>query len=143
MSANTLFRHPQQVPLEVAPLGIRGSGRPGAGPHEEAIAVLCFRSATGQRPGMLVRIRIPMDPAFETAARVSWCRARDNGFDIGVSLLNHEDAYRARMVEQLCHIEAYRDQIERREGRRLDHNQAAREWIDRYAGEFPPVADDA
>lgn len=135
MADATLLRHPQRIPLDVAPV-------PEAGPaeaHGEGVALLAFRSETGRRPGMLLRIRFPVSPAFETAARVRWCHPSGEGFEIGVCLLSTEDAYRARMVEQLCHIEAYRCHVAETEGRELQPEDAAREWIQRYAAEFPAL----
>ena len=41
------------------------------------------------------------------------------------------------MIEQICHIEHYRHEIEQVEGRKLNSEEAAREWIQRYASEFP------
>jgi hypothetical protein len=41
------------------------------------------------------------------------------------------------MVEQLLHIESYRREIEQQEGRPLTTEEAAREWIGRYASSFP------
>jgi hypothetical protein len=59
------------------------------------------------------------------------------GFDLGVAFLNAEDAYRARMVEQICHIESFRRKLISNEGRTLTPEAAAREWIARYADSFP------
>ena len=47
--------------------------------------------------------------------------------------------FAARMVEQVCQIEHYRQQVQRAEGRVLDAETAAREWIKRYAASFPAL----
>jgi len=99
---------------------------------------LAFRCKNRLELGVVVHLRIPyVDPEFETDARVVWCR--DNGTDseLGVEFLNADDAYKARMVEQVCHIEDYRQQILTTEGRDLTPEEAAVEWICRYASEFP------
>lgn len=132
--AETVLRHPQRIPLEVSP----APEHAGADGAAEGLALLAFRSPTGQRPGMLLRIRFPVDPSFETAARVRWCQPSEEGFEVAVCL-PPGDAYRARMAEQLCHIEAYRCHVAETEGRRLDPESAAREWIQRYAAEFPTL----
>ncbi|MBL8395905.1 MAG: hypothetical protein JNK99_14360 [Candidatus Accumulibacter sp.] len=49
------------------------------------------------------------------------------------------DPFAARMVAQLRLIERYRTAVLRREGRRLDSETAALEWITRYAARFPPI----
>ena len=54
-----------------------------------------------------------------------------------MTFLDAEDAFRARMVEQLCHIEDYRRSVHRTEGRDIGIDEAAVEWIDKFAAEFP------
>tara|TARA_R110001592_G_scaffold59660_13_gene181124 strand:+ start:5431 stop:5568 length:138 start_codon:yes stop_codon:yes gene_type:complete len=40
------------------------------------------------------------------------------------------------MVEQVCQIENYRREVKKREGRELDPEEAAVEWIAAYAEDF-------
>jgi len=40
----------------------------------------------------------------------------------------------------VCHIEDYRQSVSRIEGRQLSAEEAATEWIDRYARDFPSIA---
>ncbi|MBN8454337.1 hypothetical protein [Accumulibacter sp.] len=47
------------------------------------------------------------------------------------------DPFAARMLAQITLIERYRADVLRREGRRLDSDSAALEWIARYAEHFP------
>ena len=42
-----------------------------------------------------------------------------------------------RMVEQVCHIEHWKKEIREKEGRELTGEQAAMEWIKKYAKDFP------
>ena len=58
-------------------------------------------------------------------------------FELGVEFLNADDAFRARMVEQVCYIENYKLTVFREEGRRLSLEEAAREWISKFASDFP------
>ncbi len=41
------------------------------------------------------------------------------------------------MVEQVCQIENYKHEVYRAEGRALTAAEAAREWIGKYAADFP------
>ena len=79
-----------------------------------------------------------VEPAFEARARVAWCRPRRDGggYEVGVSFLDAEDVFRARMVAQVCYIEDYRRSIARAEGRELSSEEAAGEWIAKYAHNF-------
>ncbi|HRL74978.1 MAG TPA: hypothetical protein PK440_00400 [Candidatus Accumulibacter phosphatis] len=47
------------------------------------------------------------------------------------------DPFAARMLAQVTLIERYRASVLRREGRLLDSDSAALEWIARYAEHFP------
>ncbi len=56
---------------------------------------------------------------------------------MGVQFLDASDAFRVRMVEQVCAIEEYRRQQVEEEGRELSREEAAREWIATYGSRFP------
>lgn len=53
------------------------------------------------------------------------------------------DAFRERMRSQCEEIERYRRAVLRDEGRELSPDEAAREWIERYAGSFAREHGDA
>lgn len=91
-------------------------------------------------PGARVKVKIPLPKLeFESVGRVVWCHHKDAHFEIGVEFMEMEEAYKVRMIEQICHIEHYRQDVLAREGRTLSSEQAAREWISRYAGAFPQL----
>lgn len=56
---------------------------------------------------------------------------------MGIKFTQSIDVFRIRMVEQVCHIEQYKEDVKAREGRCLTGTQAALEWIQRYASKFP------
>ena len=41
-----------------------------------------------------------------------------------------------KMIEQISQIENFRREVEQRDGRKLNSEQAAREWASKYAGHF-------
>jgi hypothetical protein len=136
------IRHPADVPIEVSPVD-QGSGRP---PRLVNVGLggLAFRSHSAFRPAHVVKVRIDcVRPAFETTARVAWCRACDGEFELGLAFTDPDDAFRARMVEQVCYIEHYRREIRDTEGRELTAEEAAREWIERNAARFPGTGPEA
>lgn len=133
------IRHPVDVPVEV---GTRSTDTPCAlHTHDISVGGLALRSEQPIAPGAHVDIRITyVQPEFVAQARVAWCHAREDiGFEVGVTFLDAEDAFRARMVEQVCHIEDYRQSIHRLEGRSLSAEEAAAEWISLYAEDFPSI----
>lgn len=103
---------------------------------------LSFHSSQYIAPEKWIHLYIPIDENyFEADAKVRWCeQSDDNTFDIGVSFSDPQQAYSARMVEQICYIEEYKSTIKQKEGRDLTSDQAAAEWIAKYAGNFPAAA---
>jgi hypothetical protein len=136
------IRHPADIPIDVSPVD-EGGARP---PRLVNVGMggLAFRSHSAFRPAHIVRVRIDcVRPAFETTARVAWCRACDGEYELGLAFTDPEDAFRARMVEQICHIEHYRNEVRATQGRTLTAEDAAREWIERNAARFPAAGPEA
>jgi hypothetical protein len=130
------IRHPADIPIEVSPVE---EGR-GAPPRLVNVGMggLAFRFRSAFQPTQVVKVRIAsVRPPFEATARVAWCRACGGGYELGLAFIDPDEAYRARMVEQICHIEHYRRQVQESEGRTLTPEEAAREWIERNAAQFP------
>ncbi|NEV61805.1 PilZ domain-containing protein [Thiorhodococcus minor] len=99
---------------------------------------LCFASRIPISPGTRIHIEIPIaEPAFEADGIVVWCNAADPAFEVGVRFEGVEAEYGIRMVEQVCHIEHYRQQVLKQEGRSLTSEEAALEWIQKFADRFP------
>src|SRR5688500_15154052 len=100
---------------------------------------LAFESNFCPKIGDLIEIRIPtVNPPFIAKASVAWCRTEpDGGYMIGASFLDASDAFRSRMVQQVCSIENYRKEVSANEGRELTVQEASNEWIAKYAGRFP------
>jgi hypothetical protein len=78
---------------------------------------------------------------FQAAGRVSWCRSEGNQYEVGIEFLDKDDMFRTRMVEQICHIEQYRQEVLKKEGRKLSSKGAAQEWIQKFAPQFPGSED--
>lgn len=57
--------------------------------------------------------------------------------DVGVQFEEDNEHYAMRMIEQACHIEHYRQLLSETSGRELTEDEAAAEWIARFAAYFP------
>jgi hypothetical protein len=80
------------------------------------------------------------DPAFKASGHATWCiPERDGSFRTGLVFDDPATAYAVRMIEQICHIEQYRKKIKDDEGRALSSEDAAHEWIVRFAKDFPEL----
>ncbi|MCW9053285.1 MAG: hypothetical protein OQJ91_13375 [Motiliproteus sp.] len=58
-------------------------------------------------------------------------------YELGLVFLDQQQAFQMRMLEQVCHITCYQQWIYEKEGRRLSREQAATEWISKFASHFP------
>ncbi|MBL8472141.1 MAG: PilZ domain-containing protein [Rhodocyclaceae bacterium] len=130
------IRHPVDLPIQIGALGLPATN--GLQGYNVGFGGLALYAAAEYSLGSIVHVRISVvQPEFNCQARVVWCRASGQGWELGVEFLDADDAFRVRMVEQLCHIENYRAAVLVREGRALSAEEAAREWINRHAAEFP------
>ena len=130
------IRHPADIPIEFQ------QDSPSLS-HNETLANisqggLAFHAHIAVAVGSVIQIRIALhQPAYQARGRVAWCRPSGPGFDVGVELLDSDDVFRTRMIEQLCHIEHYKQMVLRTQGRQLSGQQAALEWITKFAEQFP------
>jgi hypothetical protein len=133
------IRHPSDIPIEfqhepVSSIETRNL-------HDVSCGGLSFVATTPLEPETVIKVQIScVEPMFEAPCRVSWCRQMRNHYLVGVEFLAQQDEFRARMVEQICHIEHYKREVLAREGRHLTGEQAAREWICKYAQDFPELS---
>jgi len=133
------IRHPADVPIEFSPVSDIKSVKTVA--QDISLGGLSFSSAERLSVDSIVKIRIPIvEPPFEAEARVIWCLSRPDRFEAGIEFISEKDAYTARMVEQVCHIEHYRLWVKEVEGRTIDGENAAEEWIGKFAQDFPDIS---
>ena len=87
-----------------------------------------------------VRVCIPLlREDSHLVGSVVWCEKAGKSYEIGIEFEKSRDVFRMRMIEQICHIEHYRKEVERLEGRELSSHEAAGEWISKYASDFPAL----
>lgn len=130
------IRHPTDIPIEIT----SDTAALAAGEQLRNISYggLMVASSAPWPTDAVVLLRIPcVTPAFKARGKVVWCHAGEQGYDIGVAFLEREALFQLRMVEQICHIEHYKQEMLKNEGRRLDGSQAAMEWIAKHACDFP------
>ena len=136
------IRHPADVPIQVT---LDWAGDEDEDDADQTITNVSLGGLafTSQQPLELlqrVRISIPvLDQDNFLVGNVVWCDKTDGAYEIGVEFEHSRDAFRLRMIEQICHIEHYRSEVARNEGRELSSQDAAREWIARFAGDFPSL----
>ncbi len=134
-------RHPVDMPIQVYPQAVQSGG--GIPLMDVGAGGLAFRTRTRFSPGSHLIVRIEqVVPVFEAVGVVRWCEQRDGGYEVGVQFLDEQTRFRARMVEQVCRIQSYRRQC-LEEGRQLDFEEAAQEWIERFGASFDEGGNEA
>ena len=136
------IRHPAEVPIRVSLERVVDEAED---PTEQTITNVSLGglAIVSDKPiAQLERVRISIPMLGEDndlVGNVVWCEEASDGYEVGVEFDRSRDVYRMRMIEQICHIEHYRKEVARLEGRDLSSQEAAREWISRYAGDFPAL----
>jgi len=131
----TFIRHPADIPVQVE---ITSQPRYKRRIRNVSYGGLAFLSDEFVEPGTQIRICIAVvDPCFEADGIVTHCRQKSGQYLVGVEFIHRDDLYIARMVEQICHIQHYKQQVAQLEGRKLSTQEAAREWISKFANNFP------
>ena len=140
-SIRKYIRHPASIPIEVH-THVEASDDVTDCPNLTDVSYggVSFSSIDSLDPGSVIEVRIPViDKDFSIQGEVVWCEQRGKEFEIGVSFANDDEVFRLRMVEQICHVEHYKNEVFRAEGRDLSSEEAAKEWIKRFASDFPQV----
>jgi hypothetical protein len=131
------IRHPTNIPIHWS----LGEIVPHGGEHLQNISEggLAFISHHDIPVGATIDINIPIvRPEVALIGKVVWCRPTEDGcFEVGVRFTDAGQHFKMRMVEQVCHIEQYKNEVFENEGRALTSEQAAMEWISRFAKDFP------
>lgn len=130
------LRHTVDVPLEVSTVE-SAPRRPMKGLNL-SYGGLAFLMEECLDNGQIIHLHIPtIEPPFDADARVVWCRPENDAWLVGVEFLDPTHAFQSRMVQQVCSIENYRKEVKENEGRSLTTQEAAAEWITKFAGRFP------
>ena len=138
------IRHPSEIPINFQ---VSESEPPKAHRMRDVSqGGLCFTADRPVQPGTQIHIHIPVlleqtetaEPQpFEADGVVAWCRREGQAYAVGVQFDDQSTQFGVRMVEQICHIEHCRYDVLQEQGRVISSEEAAREWVERYAAEFP------
>ena len=137
-SLREFIRYPTSVPFQLDKLDSEVSHGINTLNNVSFGGVSCLCSEPIEK-GKTVKMKVNcINPNFEITGKTVWCRATNNQYEIGIEFIVSKDTiFHLRMVEQICHIEHYRNEILHKEARVLSSEEAASEWIEKYAGNFP------
>ncbi|WP_027853130.1 hypothetical protein [Marinobacterium litorale] len=130
-SPSSYIQHPADMPLRI-------EAQPTFHQQGQTLPLgLICNTEQAFTAGTPVRITSPrIGPEIRSSGIVVWCRRQGQDWQLGVGFFSSEELYRIRMLEQICHIDHYR-QLQRRQGQRLSPETAAQEWIEKFAAHFP------
>jgi hypothetical protein len=131
-------RHPARIPIEYKISGETFETRETC--HNISIGGICFSTDTFLVPETIVVVKIPsIDSSFEAVGKVVWCHKKNESVEVGVEFIEEDTAFRMRLIEQICYIKDYQQDVLEKEGRTLDDEEAAMEWTRKFAGKFPAI----
>ena len=131
------IRHVTGIPIEVTLDYDHNYHVEGENIANVSLGGLCFIASDRLEVNESIQVRCPvLNEGHSLDGKVVWCTKTAKGYEIGLEFDDPEEVERLRMIEQICQIESFRLDLEKREGRILSSEQAAREWVNRYAGEF-------
>ncbi|TNE81254.1 MAG: PilZ domain-containing protein [Gammaproteobacteria bacterium] len=128
------IHHPTEFPILISPEGSAHYDR----------ATLCNIGEEGLAcrlphaipPGAPVTLQIPsLHQEYSVSGRVVKCDRYTKGFGVSILFNDKNESFKSKMVEQVCQIEHYRQAL-LKDGRELDSETAAQEWIARYSHQF-------
>jgi len=136
------IRHPMCYPLKYAVLRKRSdviAGDPIFMTKDVSENGLLFAAAKPVDSGEIIVLRIPFqDRIFKVKAKVIHCDklVGQRLYDVGVCFYRAQDAFKARLVEQMYLISEYRDLRSMETGQEMSLREASEEWIKRYSKRF-------
>lgn len=100
---------------------------------------LLFPAKYPAKTGARILIRMPFEGKFFNV-RAKVIRSVNNPetklYDIAVSFSRSQEAFKAKMIEQIYLIAEYRDLLSLEEGEDVSLQEASRQWIKRYSERF-------
>lgn len=130
------IRHPVEVPILLSEID-QGEDQSEVMKNISRGGISCH-SLKQLPPGTKIHIQIPLyQPPFETTGEVIWCHKKGHQYEVGIQFNAGNEFFKIRMVEQICHIVEYQKKIESTGDRKITIEEAALEWIKKYASDFP------
>lgn len=128
------IRHPVEIPIQVFPQALQpGEHVPMSDISSGGIS---FLTSVFFENGARLKVCIPgVDPPFEAIGVVCWHRRLGDKLEVGLMFMDEDTVFRMRMVEQVCQIEKYREQLQT-DGHAVSFQKAAGKWIEKYAADF-------
>ncbi len=127
------IRHPTSIPIQVCSIqeGVFLQVR------NLSLGGLSFVTDKPIKVGTVIEFEISVTkPDYHGRGVIVWRREQSpQHYEVGVRFTSDKDYFHARMVEQVCQIEDYRQNLASK-GRELSSEEAALEWIEKFSADF-------
>ncbi len=128
--------HPNEIPIHIIPESLQTNCEIEPQPALCRGGLRC-NSDIFVAPDTQISLRVCLDEyGVTTTGLVLWCQRLGERYLLSIGFTDKETVFKVRMIEQACEIECYRRR-QQRCGRLLSSGQAAKEWIEKYAADFP------
>ncbi|PZP23997.1 MULTISPECIES: PilZ domain-containing protein [Pseudomonas] len=129
------LRHPSDMPIE---LKLRDQQRlPRQRLNNISLGGVACNCTERLQNGTPIELRIPLFGDDATCNGViAWCEKEASGYLVGITFIDEDTLFKARMVQQVCQIERYRREREEQLGTQLGIEDVAQEWMSAHAEEF-------
>lgn len=130
------IKHPERFPIQVKKIHFWERSK--LDMSNPSNIGLTYSTEQPQKLGSLLEITVPTRKQIHSfKGKVVAIKEKDVGYDIGVWLIDAEDAPKLRIIEQICHIELYLSDKKYREGPFVSPEKITEEWIGKFASHFP------
>lgn len=131
------YRHPASVPMRCRRRGHR-KGDDGS-TRNVSNGGVAFVSPKPFTPGDVLELEFPsLRHNVNIQGEIVWTTPLDTHHYLsGLRFNDEHERLRARLVEQMCEIDRYHRVQNERYGRDLSREEAAEEWVTRFAERYP------
>lgn len=132
------YRHPMSVPIALTTPEEKSDRESRS--LDVSFGGLSFLWPSRLSAGSFVNVHIPVkDKLFEIKSRVAYSAedGKTGRFRVGVCFADHPSAFMARFAEQTLEILRYHKDLCRELGHEVSEEEAANQWIEKYADKFP------
>lgn len=139
IEARKYLRHSMDAPLSCA---VRSEGvETTAGLVDISDGGASISSKAKYRKGQSIELRFPVfKDCSVVPGTIAWDRTDKDSPEnhrYGIKFKDDTDKAMLRMVEMICHIMTFRAMQEHLTGKSIPADDAAREWLSKYADTFP------
>ena len=125
------IRHPTKIPIQCT----TPHGRLNDNPVMRNVSKsgMCFTTGTKIEANSNIELTIPfLGTEIEIAGTIMWCHDMDDFYELGVRFDDGISDLAKVLMDRLCNVEQYRQQVKERERRELTSTEAGREWMEKF-----------